>query len=173
MKGLWPIPLSAYVCYSGCTPWWLNHCFAPHLQELRCGWFYVRCVFHILAWMCSLWRSLVLEVDVNLYGLTTSNCRVGWKVCDLYHFLHMFVTVDVHPDGWTTVLHHIYKSWGVVGFVVSWVFPILKWMCMLTCVGSGCKPMWFDHFNVQSGWRVCDQTAFCSKSVTVDVNAVG
>jgi hypothetical protein len=47
-------------------PEWLNHYFPPHIQELRCGWFYVKCLFHILAWMCSLWRSLVLEVDVNL-----------------------------------------------------------------------------------------------------------
>jgi hypothetical protein len=23
----------------------------------------------------------------------------GWKVCDLYHFLHMFIIVDVKPDG--------------------------------------------------------------------------
>jgi hypothetical protein len=32
--------------------------------------------------MCYLWHLLV-----NLYGLTTLMCRVGWKVCDLYHFL--------------------------------------------------------------------------------------
>jgi hypothetical protein len=38
-----------------------------------------RCVFGILAWMCSLWRLLVLEVDVNLYGLTISVCRVDGR----------------------------------------------------------------------------------------------
>jgi hypothetical protein len=75
---------------------------------------------------------------LGFFGLTTSNCRVVWKVCDLNRFLHMFVAVDVHPDGWTTVVHHIYKSWGVNGFVVSWVLLILEWMCMSTCVGSGC-----------------------------------
>jgi hypothetical protein len=26
----------------------------------------------------------------------------------------------------------------------------------LTCFGSGWKPIWFDHFDVQSGWKVCD-----------------
>jgi hypothetical protein len=138
MEGLWPKHFLHIFDCSGCKPFWLNHCCPPHLQELGCEWFYVRCFFHIPAWMCSLWRSLVLEVDVNLFGLTTSNCRVGWKVCDLYHFLHMFVIVDVHPDGWTTFVHHIYKSWGVSGFVVSWVLPILEWMCMRTCVVSWC-----------------------------------
>jgi hypothetical protein len=39
MEGLWPLPFSVYVCYSGCKPWWLNHCFPPHLQERRCGGF--------------------------------------------------------------------------------------------------------------------------------------
>jgi hypothetical protein len=60
------------------------------------------------------------------------------------------VAVDVNPDGWTTVFHHIFKSWGVVGFYVSWVLHILAWMCMLTCVGSGWKPICVDHFDVQS-----------------------
>jgi hypothetical protein len=85
-------------------PWWLNHCFPPHLQELRCGWFYLSCVFHILVWMCFLWCSLVLEVEVNLYGLTTSMCRVGWMVCvwPVPISAVCLIAVDVNPDGWTT-----------------------------------------------------------------------
>jgi hypothetical protein len=35
-------------------PWWLNRCFPPQLQELRCGWFYVSWVFYILAFICML-----------------------------------------------------------------------------------------------------------------------
>jgi hypothetical protein len=26
----------------------------------------------------------------------------------------------------------------------------------LTCGRSGCYPIWFDHFDLQSGWKVCD-----------------
>jgi hypothetical protein len=55
------------------------------------------CLF-ILAWMCMLTCSHVLEVDVNLYGLTTSMCRVD-ECLSHNHFLHMFVPVDVNPDG--------------------------------------------------------------------------
>jgi hypothetical protein len=44
----------------------------------------------------------VLAVDVNLFGLSTSNCRVGWRVCDLTAFCRKFVTVDVNADGSTT-----------------------------------------------------------------------
>jgi hypothetical protein len=220
---------------SGCKPWWLTHSCPPHLQERRCGWFYVRCVFHIQTGMCSLWRSLVLEVDVNLYGLTTSNCRVDgrsvtctifciwllqwmytlivdplfsttstraevWVVLcelcfshprvDVYahmwwkwmltytvwplrcaewmeghwpnHFLHMFVTVDVHPDGWTTVFHHIYKSRGVAGFigfcelslshpwVDVYVHMCWKWMLTYTVWPLRCaewmEGLWPNHF---------------------------
>jgi hypothetical protein len=40
-------------------------------------------------------------------------------------FLHMFVTVDVNPDGWTTVFHDIYKSWGVAGFL--WAESFTSW----------------------------------------------
>jgi hypothetical protein len=41
---------------SGHTIWDLkmDYCFPAHLQELRCGWFYVRQVLNILAWMCML-----------------------------------------------------------------------------------------------------------------------
>jgi hypothetical protein len=39
-------------------------------------------------------------------------CRVGWKVCDLYHFL-----LGVDPDGWTTVFQYTYKRWDVAGFM--------------------------------------------------------
>jgi hypothetical protein len=36
-------------------------------------------------------------------------------------------------------------------FYVRCVFHILARICMLTCVGSGWKTTWFDHFGVQSG----------------------
>jgi hypothetical protein len=33
--------------------------------------------------------------------------------------------------------------------------------------------LWFDHFNVESGWKVCDLTAFCIFLIAVDVNPYG
>jgi hypothetical protein len=62
-------------------------------------------------------------------------------------------------------------------FYVSCVFRILEWMCMLSCVGSVCLPIWFDHFILQSGWKVCDLYHFlrlrelCLSHPSVDVDA--
>jgi hypothetical protein len=106
--------------------------------------------FHILAWMCFLWRSLVLEVDVNLYGLTTSMCMVDGRSvtctticilsdcsgCKTWWLNHWF-----RPH-----LQELRCGW----FFVIWVLHILAWMCMLTCVGSGRYPICVDHFDAQS-----------------------
>jgi hypothetical protein len=116
---------------SGCKPWWLNHCCPPHLQERRCGWFYVRCVFHILTWMCSLWRSLVLEVDVNLYGLTTSNCRVDGRSVTCTAFCIMFGYSGCKP-WWLDHCFppHLKELW--CGWLyVRCVLHIPVWMCSL------------------------------------------
>jgi hypothetical protein len=46
--------------------------------------------------MCSLRRSLVLEVDVNLYGLTTSMCRMDGRSVTCTTVCFTFVAVDVN-----------------------------------------------------------------------------
>jgi hypothetical protein len=57
---------------------------------------YARCVFHILAWMCFLCSSLVLEVDINLYDLTTSMSRMDGRSVTCTTVCITFVAVDVN-----------------------------------------------------------------------------
>jgi hypothetical protein len=156
MKGLCLVPVSAYVWLQWSRPWWLNHCFPPHLQELRCGWFYVSWVLHILAWMRML---TCVGSRCQPIWFDHFDVQSGWNVCDLYHFCIFMLQWSKpwwlnHCFAWH--LQELRCGW----FYVSWALHILAWMCMLTCIGSGCKPLWFDHFDVQSGWKGCDLSHF-------------
>jgi hypothetical protein len=120
------------------NPEWVNHCFPPHLQELRCGWFYLSCVFHILVWMCFLWCSLVLEVDVNLYGLTTSMCRSHHKRNNNYminaiiFFEESKPLISASPS--LMLLHH--------RFPLGFRFITFLWFCIQSMTGS--MFMWWN-----------------------------
>jgi hypothetical protein len=54
------------------------------------GSFYVRCVFHILVWLCYLDAHLRWKWTMNLYGLTTSMCRVDERFVSCTTFCSMF-----------------------------------------------------------------------------------
>jgi hypothetical protein len=61
----------------------------------------------VVGFMCAesliSWRgyvcSHVLEVDVNLYGLTTSMCKVDGRSVTCTTFCLCLVAVDINPDG--------------------------------------------------------------------------
>jgi hypothetical protein len=55
----------------------------------------------------------------------------------------LFSTTSTRAEVWLVMceLCHSHPSAGMFSL-------------MLTCDGSGWKPIWFDHFDVQSGWKV-------------------
>jgi hypothetical protein len=79
MKGLWPVPLSALCSVAvdvnpdgGTTVF--HHIYRSGGVA---GFMWAESFTSWRGCVCS----HVLKVDVNLYGLTTSMCRVGWEVC--------------------------------------------------------------------------------------------
>jgi hypothetical protein len=102
--------------------------------------------------MCFLWCSLVLEVDFNLYGLTTSMCRVGWKVCagPVPISAVCLIAVDGNPDGWTTDANDF--SVIDLGFALSSGKLTLLPQSLLRGVmkyGLNYRPCWRDHLHVR------------------------